>query len=64
MRPNGWNRIESDHRKGGLVYFYPDGSTYHMTAEELHESVTGTSAGESSQASGPSEEQASPSMAS
>lgn len=39
MRPEGWNRIEEDTRRGGLVYFYPDGSDYHMTKDELRASI-------------------------
>lgn len=38
--PQGWNRIQEDLRRGGLIYFYPDGRPeHHMTKAELRASV-------------------------
>lgn len=39
MRPEGWNIIIEDRKRGGLLYQYPDGSEYHMTKEEMRDSI-------------------------
>lgn len=38
-RPNGWTSITEDRERGGLIYFYADGSTFYLNKEDLHSSI-------------------------